>query len=364
LTPTLLDKASACRICSFDAAFTKFTVRSGQLGGIAFDKRPLHRGRGQICRATPQFGISDAGTPGKRQKILQPKRTLSLQIDPNGDTQMGVARAVAAIPEKPLTQTKAVSKSRISSIDVMRGLVIVLMLVDHVREKLYLHVQVSDPMDVANTSPDLFFTRMSAHLCAPAFVFLTGMSAWLYSHPASGQPRSATGFLFKRGLFLVVLELTLINFSWFGTYTTLYLQVIWAIGLSMIALSLLVRLPFWLIATTGAVIVVGHNLLTPITFQPGETGYTLWTILHDRGYLIADGPLKVKVSYPVLPWIGVILLGYTAARSMLGPSDLHPGSRCCSVWVAPAWVCCWCCAASTFMARRCRGPSATVLCKP
>jgi uncharacterized membrane protein len=205
---------------------------------------------------------------------------------------------------------------------------------------------------------------MSAHLCAPAFVFLTGMSAWLYSHPASGQPRSATGFLFKRGLFLVVLELTLINFSWFGTYTTLYLQVIWAIGLSMIALSLLVRLPFWLIATTGAVIVVGHNLLTPITFQPGETGYTLWTILHDRGYLIADGPLKVKVSYPVLPWIGVILLGYTAARSMLGPSDLHPGSRCCSVWVAPAWVCCWCCAASTFMARRCRGPSATVLCKP
>jgi uncharacterized membrane protein len=225
---------------------------------------------------------------------------------------MGVARAVAAIPEKPLTQTKAVSKSRISSIDVMRGLVIVLMLVDHVREKLYLHVQVSDPMDVANTSPDLFFTRMSAHLCAPAFVFLTGMSAWLYSHPASGQPRSATGFLFKRGLFLVVLELTLINFSWFGTYTTLYLQVIWAIGLSMIALSLLVRLQFWLIATTGAVIVVGHNLLTPITFQPGETGYTLWTILHDRGYLIADGPLKVKVSYPVLPWIGVILLGYTA----------------------------------------------------
>ena len=225
---------------------------------------------------------------------------------------MDVARTLAATPAKPLIQTKAVSKSRISSIDVMRGLVIVLMLVDHVREKLYLHVPVSDPMDVANTSPDLFFTRMLAHLCAPVFVFLTGMSAWLYSHPASGQPRSASGFLFKRGLFLVVLEVTLINFAWFGTYTTLYLQVIWAIGLSMIALSLLVRLPFWLIATTGAAIVAGHNLLTPITFQPGETGYTLWTILHDRGYLVADGPLKIKVSYPVLPWIGVILLGYTA----------------------------------------------------
>jgi uncharacterized membrane protein len=213
---------------------------------------------------------------------------------------------------KTKTKTKAVSKPRISSIDVMRGLVIVLMLVDHVREKLYQHVPVSDPMDVANISPDLFFTRLSAHLCAPVFVFLTGMSAWLYSHPASGQARSATGFLFKRGLVLVLLELTLINFSWFGTYHTLYLQVIWAIGLSMIALSLLVRLPFWLIATTGALIVFGHNLLTPISFQPGETGYTLWTILHDRGYLVADGPLKIKVSYPVLPWIGVILLGYTA----------------------------------------------------
>lgn len=210
------------------------------------------------------------------------------------------------------TPAAAAIKSRIASIDIMRGLVIVLMLVDHVREKLYLHMQVGDPMDTSVTSPDLFFTRLSAHLCAPTFVFLTGMSAWLYAHPARGGERSPSAFLFKRGLFLVFIELTLINFSWSGTYNTLWLQVIWAIGLSMIALSVLVRLPYWLIGVLGFVIVFGHNLLTPISFAPDEFGYTLWTILHERGVLVADGPLQVKVTYPVLPWIGVILLGYFA----------------------------------------------------
>jgi uncharacterized membrane protein len=210
------------------------------------------------------------------------------------------------------TPAAAAIKSRIASIDIMRGLVIVLMLVDHVREKLYLHMQVGDPMDAGATSPELFFTRISAHLCAPTFVFLTGLSAWLYAHPARGGLRSPSSFLFKRGLFLVFIELTLINFSWSGTYNTLWLQVIWAIGLSMIALSLLVRLPYWLIGLLGFAIVFGHNLLTPISFAPDEFGYTLWTILHERGVLVADGPLQVKVTYPVLPWIGVILLGYFA----------------------------------------------------
>lgn len=204
-------------------------------------------------------------------------------------------------------------KSRIASIDVMRGLVIVLMLVDHVRETLYLHHQVSDPMDVADTPPDLFFTRMTAHLCAPVFVFLTGLGAWLYAHPSSGE-RSPRGFLFKRGLFLVCLELTFVNLSWTGEIppTTLWLQVIWAIGLSMITLSLLCNLPRAVIAAIGFAIVFGHNLLTPISFEPGTPAYVIWSILHERNFLVADGPLKIKVTYPVLPWIGVILLGYVA----------------------------------------------------
>ncbi|TLM78128.1 DUF1624 domain-containing protein [Microbulbifer harenosus] len=205
-----------------------------------------------------------------------------------------------------------VNKSRIASIDIMRGLVIVLMLIDHVRERFYLHMQVSDPMDVPNTDPALFFTRLSAHICAPTFVFLTGLSAWLYAHPSRGGVRSPSGFLFKRGLFLVLLEVTLVNFSWAGSFGTFWLQVIWAIGLSMMALSLIVKCPRWAIGAIGFAIVFGHNLLTPVGFQPGEFGYSLWTILHDRGFLLDTGALRIKISYPLLPWIGVIALGYFA----------------------------------------------------
>jgi uncharacterized membrane protein len=214
----------------------------------------------------------------------------------------------------PVAQAREIAtpRVRLTSIDVMRGLVMLLMLQDHVREKIYLHLQVTDPMTIATTTPDLFFTRLSAHICAPVFVFLTGLSAWLYANPPSGPPRSPRSFLIQRGLLLVFLEITVINFSWSGTYTTLWLQVIWAIGICMIVLGLMSSLPRWLLATVGFLIVFGHNLLSPISFQPGEMGYSLWTLLHDRAVLVADGPLTIKVTYPVLPWIGVILLGYVA----------------------------------------------------
>jgi len=223
---------------------------------------------------------------------------------------MGSTEATTT-PAETSSAATTVIKSRIASIDVLRGLVIVLMAVDHVRERYFYHLNVSDPMDLEATSPALFFTRMTAHLCAPTFVFLTGMSAWLYAHPARGGIRSPSSFLFKRGLFLVLIEVTIVNFSWWGNFDTIFLQVIWAIGISMIALSLLVKLPYWGIGLIGFGIVFGHNLLSPISFNPGETGYTLWAILHDRG-IIFDGPFRIKASYPVLPWIGVILLGYCA----------------------------------------------------
>ena len=214
--------------------------------------------------------------------------------------------------EALINQMTNKTNNRIVSIDILRGFVILLMLVDHVRERFYLHKQVLDPMDINTTEPELFFTRLSAHLCAPIFVFLTGMSAWLYANPSSGIKRSAHSFLFKRGLILILLEATLINFSWFGAYQTLYLQVIWAIGLSMIALAVLAYLPRWWLIAIGGAIVIGHNLLSPIQFMPNEIGYSLWTILHDRGFLISDSLVNVKISYPVLPWIGVIMLGYAA----------------------------------------------------
>jgi len=232
---------------------------------------------------------------------------------------MSLSTAASGTSDRVLTPAETVIKKRIASIDVIRGLVILLMAVDHVRERYFYHLNVADPMDLESTSPALFFTRMTAHLCAPTFVFLTGLSAWLYAHPANKPPRSPSSFLFKRGLFLVFIEVTLINFSWWGNFDTIFLQVIWAIGLSMIALSLAVKLPYWAIGLTGFLIVAGHNLLSPITFNPGETGYTIWAILHDRG-VIFDGPVRIKASYPILPWIGVILLGYFAgpiyARTM------------------------------------------------
>lgn len=199
---------------------------------------------------------------------------------------------------------------RIASIDVVRGLVMLLMTVDHVRETFFLQHQVSDPMDAATVDPALFFTRLAAHFCAPMFVFLTGLSAWLYAHPPGG-PRDATGFLVKRGALLVGLELVVVNFAWSGTLTPsiLYLQVIWAIGLAMLALALLHRLPLPLLALIGVVIAGGHNALSGVSFEPGSVQAAAWTILEHRGLLL-DGVLKVKVSYPVLAWIGVILLGY------------------------------------------------------
>ena len=204
-------------------------------------------------------------------------------------------------------------RARIAVIDVMRGLVMLIMLFDHVRETVFLHHQVSDPMDVGSVDPALFFTRLAAHVCAPMFVFLTGLSAWLYAHPAAG-PRSATGFLFKRGLLLVVLELVFVNFAWSGAFppAVLYLQVIWVIGLAMMALAVLHKLPLTVLALVGVVIVAGQHLLTGLHAEEGTPGYYLLTVLLQRGFLVADGAMKIKVSYPLLPWIGVIVLGYAA----------------------------------------------------
>lgn len=194
--------------------------------------------------------------------------------------------------------------NRIVPIDAMRGLVMLLMTVDHVRETFFLQHQVGDPMDVATTPPALFFTRLAAHFCAPMFVFLTGLSAWLYAHPQGGR-RSATAFLAKRGLLLLALEVTVVNAAWSGTPpSTLYLQVIWAIGVAMLALALLHRLPLPVLGVLGVLIVGGHNALEQGTLAPAA-----WTILEQRGFLALD-PVRIKVSYPVLAWIGVILLGY------------------------------------------------------
>ncbi|VVM41876.1 DUF1624 domain-containing protein [Pseudomonas fluorescens] len=214
-----------------------------------------------------------------------------------------------------LPRSAPLATGRLLSIDALRGLVILFMLLDHVRETFLLHRQVSDPMDIASTEPALFFSRTLAHLCAPVFVLLTGLSAWLFGEKYAGKS-DVSAFLFKRGLFLVLLEFTLVNFAWTFQLppSVIYLQVIWAIGLSMIALSLLVWLPRWLLLTLSLMIIAGHNLLDTVHFPLESALHVPWAILHDRGWIDVSDTLRLRTSYPLLPWIGVIGLGYA-----LGP---------------------------------------------
>ncbi|MEM8766916.1 MAG: heparan-alpha-glucosaminide N-acetyltransferase domain-containing protein [Pseudomonadota bacterium] len=204
--------------------------------------------------------------------------------------------------------------ARIAAIDVMRGVAIILMMLDHVRERFYMHVRTGDPISDA-VEPDLFFTRYLTHFCAPVFIFLAGVSAWLYANPALGESRSPAAFLFKRGLVIIGIEVVFYYLLWIDSYPSyLFLQVLFAIGVSMIGLSLVCRLNHWVLGGLGLLIVFGHNTLASISVQPGEFGFVLWSILYAPNELGQLGGLTVSLSYPVLPWFGVILLGF-----FLGP---------------------------------------------
>lgn len=227
-----------------------------------------------------------------------------------------------ATPTHGAADAAPAHRHRITSIDTLRGLVMVIMLLDHVRETLYLHLQVTDPMTVPGTPPEVFFSRLAAHFCAPVFVFLSGLSAWLHANPPHGTPRPVTGFLLKRGLLLIALELTLVNFAWSGTYHVVYLQVMWAIGFSMVVLALVCGLPRALLAAVGLVIVGGHNALAGLVIAPESPWYLPWTLMLHRGWALAEGAVRVRLTYPALPWVGVILLGHAFApvfSPRLGP---------------------------------------------
>jgi len=200
---------------------------------------------------------------------------------------------------------------RITSIDALRGLVMCVMMMDHVRETLYLHFQVNDPMTIADTPAFLFFSRLAAHFCAPVFVFLTGLGAWLYANPPGAAPRPAREFLFKRGALLIFLEITLMSFLWVGEVPkVVWLQVLWAIGFSMMVLAFASSLPRKWLLVAGLVIVAGHNTLAGISLPREHPLYELWTLFLHRGWLFEYTTPQVRVTYPALPWIGVILLGW------------------------------------------------------
>lgn len=201
--------------------------------------------------------------------------------------------------------------SRIESIDFLRGLVMIIMALDHVRMYFALGTWYAEPTNLATTTPLLFFTRWITHFCAPVFVFLAGTSAFLYGMKKASVKETAR-FLFTRGLWLIFVEIVIVNFAWTFdiTYSFMILQVIWAIGLSMIVLSGLVFLPGRLIFNTGLILVFGHNLLDSITVQGSTAQDVIWHVLHQPGTIFMDSTRFVNVVYPVLPWFGLMALGY------------------------------------------------------
>lgn len=223
------------------------------------------------------------------------------------------------------SQVQARAGTRLQAIDALRGLVMLFMLVDHIREIAYAHHPVTDPMNALTIEPALFFTRMTSQICAPIFVALTGLSAFLYGQ--SHSKRETSLFLIKRGLFLILIELTLVNGAWAAQHfpPTFWLQVIWAIGLCMIILAGLLHLPRAAQIGLGGAIVLGHNLLDGVVLAPASPFYLPWAVLHQRAvFNIGDG-VVVKISYPILPWIGVILLGYAVGPWFARGSD--PAAR-------------------------------------
>jgi uncharacterized membrane protein len=214
------------------------------------------------------------------------------------------------------------ARSRQDAVDFVRGAVMIVMLLDHTRDFAHETGLLGNPLDPNTTTPTLYLTRWVTHLCAPAFVLLAGLGIGL-KHLGGATPAQLTSFLWRRGLWLVAIEIFVLRFLiWFNFDLTFLsqLQVIWAIGVSMIAMAALVRLPIGAVLGIGLVIVFGHNLLDAIRITPFFGPQTptpsvagkLWLLLHQGGFFPLFGfpsPI-VWAHYPVLPWLGIMATGY------------------------------------------------------
>jgi uncharacterized membrane protein len=217
-----------------------------------------------------------------------------------------------------MAQPTVTGRTRIDSIDILRGVVMVIMALDHVRD--FFHKAVVEgsgdvatgPTDLDHTTPALFFTRWITHFCAPIFVFLAGSSAYLLSLKKSKKELS--GFLIKRGFWLLIVEVVIITLGWTFNpfYNFIILQVIWAIGMSLILLGLTVYLPFNAICIIGLIIVFGHNLLDYPSVSEGLKGGLIPDLIYFTKFSIynIDNSHLVLIVYAFLPWTGVMMLGY------------------------------------------------------
>ncbi len=224
----------------------------------------------------------------------------------------------------PLAAVEASGRTRLDAIDILRGIVMIIMMIDHTRDFVNAQGFDFDPTDVTRTTVPLFFTRWITHFCAPLFVFLSGVSIYLQKKRGKADLSS---FLLKRGLWLVLLELTLLRVVvWFGITGTFrfLLQVIWVIGIGMIMMAWLSRLPAWVSGVIGVGMIALHNLADGIraTIWQGPTGPDLsigdklWILFHQGGPLPlgdSSGPVGL-VLYALIPWVGVMAAGYAFGR--------------------------------------------------
>ena len=200
-------------------------------------------------------------------------------------------------------------RARVESIDVLRGAIMVLMALDHVRD--FFGQPGVNPTDLARTTAPLFFTRWVTYFCAPVFFLLTGTGACLARRRKSAAELS--WFLFTRGLWLIVLDEVVVRC--FGLqfnvdYRVTLLLVLWALGWSMIALAALSRLPLWAVTGVGLAMVVAHNLFDGLRPQAFGILAPVWSILHVQGFVVSTPRVTVLVAYPLIPWIGVTAAGF------------------------------------------------------
>ncbi len=201
-------------------------------------------------------------------------------------------------------ETNRVVRARIEAVDVVRGVIMIIMALDHTRD--FFGIPGQNPTDLATASPALFLTRWITFFCAPVFFLLTGTGAYLSLRRKS--PGELSRFLLTRGLWLIFLELVVLRclgYQFNFDYRVTMLLVLWALGWAMITLSALVRLPAFAVTAIGAVMIVGHNL-----FDSLKWANPLWSILHSPGFVVNTPSHIVFVAYPLIPWVGVTAVGY------------------------------------------------------
>jgi len=208
-----------------------------------------------------------------------------------------------------MNPTATITKYRITSIDFLRGTIMIIMALDHVRDYLFFGSFYFDPLDLTKTTGAIFFTRWITHFCAPIFLLLTGTSAYLVGQRKSKKELSA--FLLKRGIWLVILEMVITNLGWnFNlTFPMFFFITLWALGISMIILAALIHLPLKWILAISIILIAGHDMFDGFHVQGNTLPAFGWALVHDQRFFTWHHE-QFLVGYPLIPFIAIMPLGY------------------------------------------------------